>query len=272
MEQAMAPHSSTLAWKIPLTEETGRLQSVGSLRVGHDWATSLSLFTFMHWRRKWQPTPVFLPGESQGRGSRVGCRLWGHPESDTTEATWQHHEDNTASKHYSYLIAEETEAQNVWATFRRSHSWLSRVAYLASEAVAMEREQRMFQGSSQHQKATVPHNWWAANTPKCGATWWGKSSCFTKFLNHLHHHLKHPSCGSSSFGHPPGWGVLVRQSNHQRKLPWRALLMTKRTLVNISHFLLLPEDLSTSSSLLRFSKDECHLEINQHSKHALIRQ
>ena len=44
-------------------------------------------FTFMHWRRKWQPTPVFLPGESQGLGSLVGCRLWGHIESDTTEAT-----------------------------------------------------------------------------------------------------------------------------------------------------------------------------------------
>ena len=48
--------------------------------------TSLSLFTFMRWRRKWQPTPVFLPGESQGRGSLVGCRLWGRTESDTTEA------------------------------------------------------------------------------------------------------------------------------------------------------------------------------------------
>ena len=83
----MAPHSSTLAWKIPWMEEPGRLQSMGSLRVGHDWATSLSLFTFMHWRRKWQPTPVFLPGESQGRGSLVGCRLWGRTESDTTEAT-----------------------------------------------------------------------------------------------------------------------------------------------------------------------------------------
>ena len=74
----MAPHSSTLAWKIPWTEEPGGLQSMGSQRVGHDWATSLSLFTFMHWRRKWQPTPVFLPGESQGRGSLVGCCLWGH--------------------------------------------------------------------------------------------------------------------------------------------------------------------------------------------------
>ena len=68
-EKAMAPHSSTLAWKIPWMEEPGRLQSMGSLRVGHDWATSFSLFTFMHWRRKWQPTPVFLPRESQGRGA-----------------------------------------------------------------------------------------------------------------------------------------------------------------------------------------------------------
>ena len=68
-EKAMAPHSSTLAWKIPWMEEPGRLWSLGSLRVGHAWATSLSLFTFMHWRRKWQPTPVFLPGESQGWGA-----------------------------------------------------------------------------------------------------------------------------------------------------------------------------------------------------------
>ena len=65
----MAPHSSTLAWKIPWTEEPGRLRSMGSLSVRHDWATSLSLFIFMHWRGKWQPTPVFLPGESQGWGA-----------------------------------------------------------------------------------------------------------------------------------------------------------------------------------------------------------
>ena len=88
-EKAMASHSSTLAWRIPWMEEPGRLQSMGSLRVGHDWATSLSLFTFMPWRRKWQPTPVFLPGESQGRGSLVGFRLWGRTEWDTTEVTQQ---------------------------------------------------------------------------------------------------------------------------------------------------------------------------------------
>ena len=77
----MAPHSSTLAWKLPWMEEPGRLQSMGSRRVGHDWATCLSLFTFMHWRRKWQPTPVLAwriagtvePGGLPSMGShRVG--------------------------------------------------------------------------------------------------------------------------------------------------------------------------------------------------------
>ena len=52
--------------------------------------TRLSNFTltfpFMHWR-KWQPIPVFLPGESQGQGSLVGRHLWGLRELDTTEAT-----------------------------------------------------------------------------------------------------------------------------------------------------------------------------------------
>ena len=78
----MATHSSTLAWQIPWMEEPCRLQSMGSLRVRHDFT-----FTFMHWRRKWQPTPVFLPGESQGQVSLVGCHLWGCTESDMTEAT-----------------------------------------------------------------------------------------------------------------------------------------------------------------------------------------
>ena len=78
LEKGKATYSSILAWRIPWTVE-----SMGSQRVRHDWAT----FTFMHWRRKWQPTLVFLPRESQGWRSLVGCRLWGHTESDTTEAT-----------------------------------------------------------------------------------------------------------------------------------------------------------------------------------------
>ena len=77
VEKGMAPHSSTPAWRIPWTEGSCRLQSVGLLRVGHDWATSLSLSTFMHWRRKWQPTPIFVPGEPQGQRSLVGYHLWG---------------------------------------------------------------------------------------------------------------------------------------------------------------------------------------------------
>ena len=83
----MAPHSSTLAWKLPWAEEPGRLQSMG---VTKSW-TRLSDFTFtFHFHaleKEWQPTTVFLPGESQGWGSLVGCRLWGCTESDTTEAT-----------------------------------------------------------------------------------------------------------------------------------------------------------------------------------------
>ena len=87
MEKAMASQPSTLVWKIPWTEEPGGPQSMGSLRVRQDSTTSLLLFTFMHWRRKWQPTPVFLPGESQGLGSLVGYCLWGSTELDTTEVT-----------------------------------------------------------------------------------------------------------------------------------------------------------------------------------------
>ena len=83
----MAPHSSTLAWKIPWTEEPGRLRSMGSLRVGHDWATSLSLFTFMHWRRKWQPTPSVLAWRIPGTGEpgglpSMGLYRVGHDWSD----------------------------------------------------------------------------------------------------------------------------------------------------------------------------------------------
>ena len=79
----MAPHSSTLAWKIPWTEEPGRL----AVHVVAKSQTRLSDFTFTHWRRQWQPTPVFLPGESQGQGSLVDSCLWGRTELDMIEAT-----------------------------------------------------------------------------------------------------------------------------------------------------------------------------------------
>ena len=78
----MAPHSSTLAWKIPWMEEPARLQSMRLLRVRHNCVTSLSRIG----EGNGNPL-VFLPGESQGWGSLVGCHLWGHTESDMTEAT-----------------------------------------------------------------------------------------------------------------------------------------------------------------------------------------
>ena len=116
LEKGMATHSSVLAWRIPGTREPGGLPSMGSHRVGHNWsdlagaaaaadlswrsvilmyytirfeflAVSSVVFEVAYWRRKWQPTSVFLPGESQGRGSLVVCHLWDHTESDTTEAT-----------------------------------------------------------------------------------------------------------------------------------------------------------------------------------------
>ena len=79
----MARHSSSLAWKIPWTEEPGRLQ--GSQPGVAKSRTQLRDFTFMHWRRKWQPTPVFLPEESHGQRSLVCYSPWGHKESDMTE-------------------------------------------------------------------------------------------------------------------------------------------------------------------------------------------
>ena len=92
--------SLSLGFQLPLTDGTPLQYSCleNPMDGGAWWAavhgvvksrTRLSDFTFnfMHWRRKWQPTPVFLPGESQGWGSLVGCHLWGHTELDTTEVT-----------------------------------------------------------------------------------------------------------------------------------------------------------------------------------------
>ena len=118
LEEKMATHSSILAWKIPWTEDPGRLQSTGLQRVGHDWATSLHFTSSqvalvvkkkkptcqyrrhrrgrfdpwvgkIPWRRKWQLTPIFLPGESHGQKSLAGCSPWDCIELDTTEVSKQ---------------------------------------------------------------------------------------------------------------------------------------------------------------------------------------
>ena len=113
----MAPHSSTLAWKIPWMEEPGRLQSMGSLGVGHDWATSISLFTFIHWRRKWQPTPVFLPRESQGRGSLVGCRPW------VAQSRTRLKRLSSSSKHHILQIIKDNFNILPYTIWRERNTW-----------------------------------------------------------------------------------------------------------------------------------------------------
>ena len=60
LEKAMAPHSSTLAWRIPWREEPGRLQSMGLQRVGHDWATSLT-WRLTSWGTKFCVGVLFFP-------------------------------------------------------------------------------------------------------------------------------------------------------------------------------------------------------------------
>ena len=138
---AIAPHPSTLAWKIPWMEEPGGPQSMGSLRVEQDSTISLSLFTSMHWRRKWQPTPVFLPGESQGRGSLV----YGVAQSRTRLS------DFTLTFHFQALEKEMATHSSVLAwripgmgepggllsmgSHRVGHDWSNLAAAVASEAM-----------------------------------------------------------------------------------------------------------------------------------------
>ena len=85
MEKDVANHSSTLAWKIPQTEEPGKVTVHGFVQ-SRTWLSDFT-FTFKHWRRKRQPTPVFLPEEFQGQRNLVGCCLWGRTDLDTTEVT-----------------------------------------------------------------------------------------------------------------------------------------------------------------------------------------
>ena len=129
LEKEMATHSSTLAWKIPWTKEPGRLQSMGSQRIRHDWVTSLHFTTasekgLPQWlsgkesacsagdtgdadlipgsereRRKWQSSPVFLPKKSHGQRSLVSYSPWSHKESDVTEHTAQHTASENRVKH-----------------------------------------------------------------------------------------------------------------------------------------------------------------------------
>ena len=148
-EKATATHSSTLAWKIPWTEEPGRVQSMGSLRVRHDWATSLSLFPFMHWRRKWQPTPVFLPGESRD-GEAWWAAVCGVAQSWTRLSdftfTFHFHALEKAMASHSSILAwripgtEEPRGLPSRGSHRVGHDWsnLAVAAYLSTRLLLAE--------------------------------------------------------------------------------------------------------------------------------------
>ena len=91
LEKAMAPHSSTLAWKIPWTEEPGGLQSMGWLRVGHDWTTSLSLFHFHALEKEMATHSSVLAWRIPGTGEpgglmSMGSHRVGHDWSDLAVA------------------------------------------------------------------------------------------------------------------------------------------------------------------------------------------
>ena len=131
----MAPHSIILAWKIPSMEEPGRLQSMGSLRVGHDY--TFSLFTFTHWRRKWQPTPVFLPGESQGQGEPGGLPSMG---------------SHRVGHDWSYLAAEtiilsevsQTNTNIIWCNlYVESKKMIQRNIFIKQKQIYRHRKQTM---------------------------------------------------------------------------------------------------------------------------------
>ena len=116
----MAPHSSTSAWKIQWTEEPGRLQSMGSLRVGQDWATSLSLFTFMHWRRKWQPLQCSCL-ENPGDGGAWCAAVYGVAQS----RTWLNRLSSSSSKSISSEIRLDLELDSIWFSFVIFRNWLN---------------------------------------------------------------------------------------------------------------------------------------------------
>ena len=91
----MAPHSSTLAWKIAWMEEPGGLQSMGSLRVGHDWATSLSLFHFLALEKEMATHSSVLAWRIPGMGdpgglTSMGSHRVGHDWRDLAAAATHH--------------------------------------------------------------------------------------------------------------------------------------------------------------------------------------
>ena len=124
MEKAVATHSSTLTWKIPWTEELGRLQSMGSRRVRHDLTTSLSFFTFLHWRRKWQCSCLENPRD----GGAWWTSICGVTQSQT-QLKWLSSSSslitNISDKYYSPQFTDRYQISGISkgpGYFSRSHT------------------------------------------------------------------------------------------------------------------------------------------------------
>ena len=112
---------------------------MGSLRVGHDWVTSLSLFTFMHWRRKWQPTPVFFPGEFRGWGawradvygvaqSRTRLKWLSSCSSSLEEKQWQLRQCIKKQRHYFAHKSLYSQSYVFSVVVHRCKSWIIKKA------------------------------------------------------------------------------------------------------------------------------------------------
>ena len=122
----MAPHSSTLVWKITWTEEPGRLQSMGSRWVRHDWANSLSLFTFMHWRRKWLPTQCSCLENPRDRRAWWAA-VYGVTQS-RTQLKWLSSSSRQHIKKQRHYFANKGPSSQGYG-FSSTHVWMWEVDY-----------------------------------------------------------------------------------------------------------------------------------------------
>ena len=132
----MAPHSSTFAWKILWTEKPGRLQSMGSLRVGYDWATSLSLFTFhFHALEKEMATHSSvlawrIPGTGEPWGlPSMGSHRVGHDWSDLAAAVAVLSSFVTLLKLFVNYLEGQYSQWVKWSKINLSHGRITHVLY-----------------------------------------------------------------------------------------------------------------------------------------------
>ena len=148
VETAKAPHSSTLAWKIPWMEEHGRLQSMGC-KESDMTKRLLSPFTFMHWRRSWQPTPVFLPGKSHGQRSLVGCSPW-----VAKSRTWLKRLSSSSSRLQRYMKWEPPDVQTGFRKGRGTKDQIANICWIIEKAREFQKSIYFYFISLEEGKAT----------------------------------------------------------------------------------------------------------------------